>query len=264
MSVLAVAGSMVSEQVWADSMPVSDGPSGDGTARLEWQFDSEANPALPEVSADAPLGAKASIAPGEFSLAWQRQLAGLGEKIGYWDLGRSGKITLDLGAPQPSLTVKHISVQVCQWFDGMVYGDFASVSIPRATQVALDAHEVDGGAVGGWVVDDSLWEVAPGTTVDTIVITGASDGSVIDQVVIETVSVVPEPTVLSIQRLAPDSSLVEISWPVAAGSATIESSTDLSDPQAWATVDAQPQVNGDRYTVRIEASDTMHFFRLKQ
>jgi hypothetical protein len=58
---------------------------------------------------------------------------------------------------------------------------------------------------------------------------------------------------------------VEISWPVAAGTWTLESSTTPGNPQGWTAVGTQPQVNGDNYAVTIQAdTNNMQFFRLKQ
>ena len=233
-----------------------------GGTHVEWQFNSGANPATPEVASGPVAGIQAGITVGQFGMGWQSQLSSeMANATGVWDLGRSGVITVNLGA---AANAKTITVQVWQWIDPAIYSGFATVAIPGATQTAVSNSNAVTGLIGDWMVQQTDWQVA-GAAANAIVITGLPSGSLVDQIAVTTTpSVVSAGSpVLSIRQL--DGTSVEISWPVAAGSWTLESNTNLVDSQAWTAVGTQPQVSGDNYTVTIQAAaDNMQFFRLKQ
>ncbi len=246
----------------SDKAPLVYSVPGGALAQLEWQFESDANPAVPEVNLNGPAGAQAAIGPGRMSLGWQKQLPGLGQKTGYWDLGENGTITLNLGSPHGIAGVDHVRVRVCQWFDDGIYGSLASVVVPGAKQIGSDVYEVDSGPVGGWMVDETVWELEPGTTLSSVLINGPPTGAVIDEIAVEMMTVSPGSAVLLISVLR--DGRVEISWPVSAGRATLEANTDLRNPEGWVQVGVQPQLDGGRYVVVVDAGETMQFFRLRQ
>ena len=65
-------------------------------ATIEWQFTTADNPASPEIGGPGPT---ADITLGEFASGWYND-AGYGTLTGYWDLGSSGSVTLNI----PNLT----------------------------------------------------------------------------------------------------------------------------------------------------------------
>lgn len=233
-----------------------------GGTYLEWQFDSGANPASPDVASGTVAGIQAGITVGQFGMGWEAQLSSeMASATGVWDLGQSGVITVNLGAAVNSNT---ITVQVWQWIDPSIYSSYATVAISGATQTAVTTSNVVTGLIGDWMVQQTAWQVTGGAATNAIVITSPASGSLIDKIAVTTTtSAVTAPVVLSIRQL--DGASVEISWPVAAGGGTLESSINLADPQAWTAVGTQAQTNGDSYTVTIQAAaDNMQFFRLKQ
>ncbi len=55
---------------------------------------------------------------------------------------------------------------------------------------------------------------------------------------------------------------LRISWPVAAGNLTLQSTTSLKSPAVWQAVNAVPVVIGDRRTVTVPATGPPRFYRL--
>lgn len=235
-----------------------------GTTRQVWRFDTSANPAAPELAVGGASGGKARTAPGQFSMGWKHVVPGLGSgSSGFWDLGRSGTITLALSNSGPA-PYQRISVLVSQWLDGGIYSDAATVTVPGGSSAWVDQGLVTTATVGGWFEELSEWMVPVGTTVDQVLVTGAYNGSIIDRVEVDTLGVAPTPTLLSIRPLPGETTLVEVSWPASGGSGQLEWSADLSNAQGWQPVDAAAQLNGTRYSVLLEGSATSRFFRLKQ
>lgn len=230
----------------------------------EWRFDTAANPAPPEVGDDLLPGAQAEIVPGKLSVEWQQQLAGFGARTGYWDLGKSGRITLTMGQPQVTFVARRIIVHVWEWFDGFVYGEPVSVTVLGAALADSDGREVTSGPVGAWVVSQTEWEAPAGANVDTVVVTGSATGAMVDQIVVETVSALPEPAFLSIRRPGNSGTTVEVSWPASVTGGTLEANTNLTDPEGWKPVEAAVKLEGGRFTVTVDAGDVGQFFRLKR
>jgi hypothetical protein len=229
----------------------------------EWRFDSSANPALPEVSATA--GAEAAITPGQFSDAWFAKAAILGAARGVWDLGKSGTITIKLppGAFGPSGVV---SVKVVQYYDhnGGLYNELATVSVPGALPGDIVAGVSTTTALGGWFSDETQWRAQAGAVIDTVVITGAPGGSLIDSVVVSSSLTIAQPPILSIVPVGGGSGQVLISWPAGYAGLVLESTADLSDPDGWTPVDAQVETIGDTSAVAMTATGGAQFYRLRQ
>jgi hypothetical protein len=166
-----------------------------GSTYAEWRFDSNTNPTSPNPSAN--VSGEALIAPGEFSSGWQQQVPGLGAVTGYWDLGRRGTIILPLSsAANRSVTAfQDIWVRVVQYKDSGIYRENTLVEIPGATLLRRFEEPVAAASIGTWMADQSVWRMAPATYADTVVIQGATNGSVIDRIIVETQ--VYEPTFFS-------------------------------------------------------------------
>ena len=223
-------------------------------AVYEWRFDSGANPAAPEVSAGGI--AQAAISPGEFSDGWIAQAKILGAAQGIWDLGKSGTIALSLPADAVGASGL-VTVKVVQYYDqgGTLYSELATVSVPGAETVNINSAVTAATTMGGWFTDETQFRAAAGATVNSVLITGASGGSLIDSVVVEPSLTVVPPPILSIQPAGPDNSQVNISWPAANYSTMVlESTTDLNDPNGWTPVQQAVQTTGDTSSVTLDVA----------
>lgn len=233
-----------------------------GSTHQEWRFDTGANPLTAEVcNAGAPHSA--TIVPGRYAEGWTTQLPGLGDASGYWDLGRSGRITTPLPAlvSEAGTSVRYILVSVCQYQDLSIYSQLATVSIPGATFVRTEVDFTAIGPVGEWQVDQTLWRVESGESAGLVTVTGAANGSVVDQVVVETGVPVSAPPLLLIRGLV---NAVEIAWPASLQGFVLESNSDLNDSQGWLAVNVVPQVIGDEQRVQVPSGNTGVFFRLRK
>ena len=235
-------------------------------ASYEWQFGSSANPAAPEVSPGGAGAAQATIAPGPFASGWMADNAIMGGAEGIWDLGRNGTITLSnlAGLVGDSGQARLFTVRVVQYQDGGIYSQLTAVSVPGATQAASKAAYGDPTDIGDWVVQETQWSAPVGAAVNSIAITSAYDGSLVDSVTVLTSSAAVPPPQLTIRRAGPDNSQVQISWPARYSSMVLESTADLNDSQGWTQVQAQIQVNGDTASATLDAAGSASFYRLRQ
>jgi len=79
-----------------------------------------------------------------------------------------------------------IWVQVVQYKDSGIFRDNAALVIQGATLLRRSGEEVATASIGSWMADQTVWRTAPATYADTILIQGATNGSVIDRIVVET------------------------------------------------------------------------------
>lgn len=237
-----------------------------GSTYQQWRFDTDANPCTAEVVSNLSAGGEATIAPGDFAMGWNSQLPGMAGANGCWDLGRSGTITLPLPAAfaTPTAEVQHLLVQVLQWRDAGIYRDPATVFVPGATAVAANRQTVALASVGGWVLEQSEWDVSAGATADHVLVSGAANGTIVDSVSVETSrgGIVSRP-VLHIREVA-GTNLTECSWSAPSNSFILESTTALTDTATWQAVDAPVEIVGDLHRVAVETTQAVRFFRLKQ
>ena len=163
----------------------------DGTTYQEWTFDNDDNPAVPEVINNNYGDASASITVGFMGEGWLYDL-GFSEQTGIWDIGGDGgQIVLDIANRPEPLPYKEIWVQVTY---------FKHISAPPTIDVPgadyLGGETVlieDTGMGGGWFLDQSMWRIEPNPLQEQIILTSdPSWGSVIDQVVVDTICI-PEP-----------------------------------------------------------------------
>jgi uncharacterized repeat protein (TIGR01451 family) len=163
---------------------------------------------------------QASIAPGAFSSGFILEDTFLGCRQGIWDLGQSGTMTLDVpNAPGLSgSSYKYVQVAVTQLRDG-IYVESAAVGIAGGTLVNQQEINVETNGFGGvWVVAKSLWRLGPPSPgMETVVLTGGTNGSLIDQVVIDTVALdFPCPTDLVASADSGQCGKANVTWPVVA------------------------------------------------
>ena len=168
-----------------------------GTTYEQWGFDTDANPTPPEVINNPYGGATAIVVVGQYGSGWLDQLSGLGSKTGFWDLGSSGTITLNIANSPIIDAYKDIWLQVTYFRD---ITQAPEVDIPGAVRLGGETRLVEHVDTGGdWLLDQSRWRIEPNPSSETIVIT--SDvlwGALVNQVVVDTrCAAVPEPASLT-------------------------------------------------------------------
>ena len=257
LGVLALVGAGVGLASGADS----------GSASFIWKFNSNADPAAPEVSPGGTASPVAVVQPGAFASGWMTNNPLLGSATGVWDLGQNGTITLSnaVGLAKGGSPPAVVSIKVVQFQDGALYSQLATVSVPGATQVSSSVSVASDTGYGSWMVTQSDWSVPAGTTVSSATVSGTTDGTLVDQVALSTSSVVSPPLQLTIQRLG-NGSQVQISWSAASGAVTLESRSALGDSAGWSAVQPQPQVqtSGTTAYVVLDATNAVGLYRLKQ
>jgi hypothetical protein len=166
------------------------------TTFQQWAFSVSNNPAalLPELVTNQYGSASAAVVPGPFSSGYVEQNPFLGCAQGIWDLGRGGTLTLSLpNSPGASSgSYKYVSVQVTQYRDS-IYNTNAAVNVPggvlvgRQEQTVLATSNVLNGI---WVAEQTVWRLGPPSPgAEMVVITGGTNGALIDQVVADTLVV---------------------------------------------------------------------------
>jgi hypothetical protein len=160
----------------------------EGTTYQEWHFDASTNPTPPDMATNPYGTAEASITVGEFGSGWLEQVPGFGSRTGYWDLGRSGTVALNIpNRPDASATAhKDIWVQVVQWHDSGIFSEYAAVSVPGATLVDTERRLLESAGVGNWMVDQTRWQLSPHHSSEMVLLTGAVNGSIIEQITLDT------------------------------------------------------------------------------
>lgn len=198
---LLVLGMLMPVPAWGHDMVQPPWRGDEGTTYQEWRFDTDANPALPEVISNPYGSALAAIVLGDYASGWQEQLPGLGDQIGYWDLGGDrgnggGSILIDVDNRPLALEYKEVWVQVTYFRD---MSQAPTVTVPGAAYLTGQTLLVEQVLTGGaWYLDQSIWRIEPNPDHEQILIT--SDpmwGSVIDQVVIDTICI-PEPATMGL------------------------------------------------------------------
>ena len=157
----------------------------EGTTYQEWRFDSNNNPALPEVINNPYGNANAVIVVDFFGSGWLDQLPGLGNQTGYWDIGgQDGKITVNIDN-LPAMPRKEIWIQVT-YFQDITAPPIVNVSGAQyiSGQKILLYHVSTG---GDWFVDQSIWRINPSPSSEQIIFTSnPSWGAIIDQIIVDT------------------------------------------------------------------------------
>lgn len=169
-----------------------DWRSDPNTTFLELRFDTNANPATPEAFDNDYGTPSASIVVGAFGSGWLHQLPGLGTQTGYWDLGSAGTITLSIPNVTENLPLQELWLQVTYFQD---ISQPPTVEVQGGLYLGGEMSIVENVPTGGrWWVELSKWQIQPSTNPNIVTITSSADwGSVIDQVVVDTQAMIPEP-----------------------------------------------------------------------
>jgi hypothetical protein len=261
-TVAVIVASLAAHQARAAEDPETSWRGQPGSSHQQWRFDTGSNPHTAEICQNSPAD-QATVAAGQFALGWQSQLPGLGDATGFWDLGRQGRITAALPPVVTDSTdhVRYILVSVCQYQDGGIYSELATVSIAGATFVRAGVDFTEVGTIGEWTVDQSLWRVDEGVTAGPVTITAATDGSIVDVITVEAGAPTSGLARLAIRRLGAE---IEVAWALELQGYVLESNAGLSNPQGWQPVAAPVTVSGNEQLVRLVAGQSAHFFRLRK
>ena len=173
---------------YAVSVPVWQGL--EGTTYQQWNFDANDNPAVPEVIDNDYGSASASITVGFMGSGWLDDPL-LGTHTGMWDIGGDdGSIVLDIDNRPLALDYKEIWVQVV-YYQGLYAVPMIGIEEAQFISSETDLLEEDGFG-GGWYLEKSIWRIEPNPSHEQIILTGNLDGSLIDQIIVDTYCV-PEP-----------------------------------------------------------------------
>jgi hypothetical protein len=232
-----------------------------GSASWVWEFNLDANPASSKPPSTPT--AEAAVVEGQFASGWLDTNSILGNVQGVWDLGRNGTITVTSSSPLIDGSAQTtLSVRINQYRDGEVYSALTHVSVARADLLAVTTSVSGHANLGDWVTQETLWQVPVGTAIDSIVITSALNGSLIDRIAVQTPANLATGPQLSIQKIG--SNQVKLSWPSSYSTMLLESAGDLNQPVSWEPVSATLQVSGDTASVVLDAADSSRWYRLHQ
>jgi hypothetical protein len=206
-----VVGTCAASAALADDIAPPTWRGDPGSTFQEWDFLTNANPASPEPGTlSNPYGSPtATISLGSYASGYYDEYPP-GNRLGAWDVGRGtdpndpnsiGRITLwvpNTGLDEPE-TWKDIVVQVTYYKD---IQQAPIVDVVGGTQVGDTVSQLVESVPmwGQWWCDITTWRIEPNPTEETILITGDFMGSMIDQVVVDTVCV-PEPASLALLGL---------------------------------------------------------------
>lgn len=177
----------------ADDLVQPDWRGEERTTYQHWTFDTNNNPAIPEVNDNDYGTATATVTPNKFGSGWLDQLPGLGSQNGYWDLGgyrdpcsTGGKIVLEIDNEPKTGFLKEIWIQVT-YFNDLTEAPF--IQVPGAALVKEETYTVEEVDTGGeWLLDQSIWRIVPTPSHETIIVQSGQNGCVIDQIVVDTYS----------------------------------------------------------------------------
>lgn len=168
-----------------------------GSTMQAWSFDTDANPAAPDLINNPYGSATATVTVGMFGSGWQSQLPGFGEQTGYWDIGDIAvgpQIVLDIPNNPVALEYKEIWVQVTAWED---ISQAPIVDVPGAMFLGSEQMVLESVPTGGnWVLNLSKWRIEPNPNQEQVILSAVPMfGAVIDHVVVDTICV-PEPATI--------------------------------------------------------------------
>ena len=155
----------------------------------QWQFDTAANPATPQIGS---LGSTATITVGDFGAGWHNDW-GLGSATGYWDMGINGSVALhipNLASPSGPYSA---TLSIVQWVDDLFTGNL-TYSVPGTQVGGTTIQVIEDTGFGSWVEYDTVWSLLASSNPVDITITGPEGGAIFNQ--ISVVPVVPEPTTI--------------------------------------------------------------------
>jgi hypothetical protein len=141
----------------------------------------------------------ANITLGPFASGYLPSLPGLGSQTNYWDLGQAGSIVLSI--PHVAGLSSTIALQIT-YFQSITQPPTISINNSYGAATLLTSSTVTVEtvpALGAWLTTSSTWSLSPAADItDYYWIIGGGNGSVVESVVVDTKTVIPEPTVFSL------------------------------------------------------------------
>jgi hypothetical protein len=236
----------------------------------QWAFSTnDLNPA-PELT-DNPSNATAVVTLGGDGLGWYDQESGAGCRQGYWDLGNAGTIQLSVPSTNGSVdSFEYVRVQMVYLFDGLIYPNAPAVSVTAGVATVTPVGSAETQLLstiptGAWMVQKTVWKIAPGGGTATVQIQAPPQSALVDQVIVDTLLVEPEPCLANIAADADAGQCgkTNVTWsplPVVDGCLTL-SATDVpasgsdfpvgTTPVTRTIVDAENQTNVCSFDVVI-------------
>jgi len=199
--ILASSCLSISTGVYAHDVFAPDWRGDPGSTFQHWAFSTPDNPALPEFIDNTYGGAIGIITPGQFAMQppWvDVEESAFGSQQGLWDLGQEGNIVLDI-ANRPYIGgYKDIWIQVT-YFEGL--WQEPHVEVPGAVAInGIETQLIENVGTGIWCTQVTKWRIFPNPLEEQIIIIGDQMGSLIDQIVVDTICV-PEPSSIGLLTL---------------------------------------------------------------
>jgi hypothetical protein len=163
----------------------------DGTTFQHFTFDSNDNPASPELIKNIFGNADANIILGPIAEGWIESIPGFGTQNGIWGLGSAGTITVNVTTGFHTTGPQEIWVQMTYLDDP--WWNPAQLNISDANLIEqsplIEVEDVGLGTY--WYLQQTKWLIDQGKSNIEIIITSDIAGGYIDQVVIDTRTVNP-------------------------------------------------------------------------
>jgi len=164
-----------------------------GSTYQKWLFDTDSNPAAPNVVENEYGSPSATILLGPVGGEWLYQMDGFGTPTGYWDLRPGCSMVMDINNRPITLAYKEIWVQVL-YYEGLIPAPF--VTVPGAELVGSQKiliETIEGPFTEAWYLTLTKWRIEPNPKREQIIISVDPDwGALVDQVVVDTICG-PEP-----------------------------------------------------------------------
>ena len=161
----------------------------------DWQFATSGSPAPADPGMINPYGSSTAtigtVGNPESGPAWIFQDPSYGTNTGYWNLGGSGAVLLDI-AGLSSAEPEGVDLQIVQWYNGDNYN--GALSFVGTSQEFTFVGRIDLGSVPGgrWVQDSYHLDLPQSSSLEFLVLSSPG-GSLVDRI---TVTTVPEPSVV--------------------------------------------------------------------
>jgi hypothetical protein len=190
----------------------------------DWQFTSDANPAVPTVATNAAGVATATIVLGYLPGGWLPSFSGFGTQTGLWDLGfqnpddlthdTRGQVLLNIPnlVPASGNSYTDLELRVVQFVDGGLYTGGLTFSIPGVVSSGRTVVESLPPPGGNWVEDRFQWRLAPSPAPVSLTITGAVRGTLLDRIRADTVAPQVQVPQLVIHSITQRSQVLAITW----------------------------------------------------
>ena len=214
----------------------------------EWQFTNNANPAFPTIASNAAGVAAAAISMGFASSGWLYGPPTYGSQVGLWDLGGQkrdepedtrGNITLSVPVPAVASGKSYTDVRlrVLQYVDGLIYTGELEVSPPELLFLERTVVEsIPGPLDRRWVEDVFAGRIAPSPQPVLVTVTGATNGTIVSAIRVDTEGPVVLPEDLVITSVQQQNQALIVSWSGGLPPYQIYVATNIAPDSVWEPV----------------------------